>query len=361
MCIKIKQSANIFFFEKWLIVFGKEAWDKQIWKASPCPGRKHVHAVPLQPDWTVAHAYLWSSWRPCTRFQSNSAPSLKNPLPTSNHWHYCSVLPRENESFHCRSGHRPNTQIDLDRGHWSVSQMEHFGCRMLETRTDGCISISLSRISGAVLTAWVTAASCFTCNSTRGTCSCLVTVTQALVQWLCLQWTSMFQLPTPRIHHNHRRKCFSASPANKHRRKCLCLTSKRSSKNFPVPWSGLQTVKRIIPALFERLVCSPNNWRLEHAVKRHIWSWNLTRICVRWSVAVHRTSKSRLMLWRAGGKQGADGQSLSISDNHHRWFSSLTTTVSVYGSGGSCGGLFPIIKTMILSSCIIRCLCEFDD
>jgi len=38
----------------------------------------------------------------------DSTGTVPLPLksPPSNHWHYCSVLPRE--SFHCRSAHRPN-------------------------------------------------------------------------------------------------------------------------------------------------------------------------------------------------------------------------------------------------------------
>ena len=59
-------------------------------------------------------------------------PQEQCPLPLksppSNHWHYCSVLPRE--SFHCRSAHRPNDRSEQsDPGRYaSISLSRTSGC-----------------------------------------------------------------------------------------------------------------------------------------------------------------------------------------------------------------------------------------
>jgi len=60
----------------------------------------------------------------------DSTGTVPLPLksPPSNHWHYCSVLPRE--SFHCRSAHRPNDRSEQsDPGRYaSISLSRTSGC-----------------------------------------------------------------------------------------------------------------------------------------------------------------------------------------------------------------------------------------
>ena len=193
-------------------------------------------AVPLQPDWIVA--YQWS-WRACTRFHRNSAPSLKSP--PSNHWHYCSVLPRE--SFHCRSAHRPNDRPEQsDPGRYASISL---------SRTSGCSA----SVTCSLLHASPTTVPAVLCDSNTGASAVPAYKGQA-----------SSNKPPWSIDKSIDAKLLSASWKARRSRSSLIRTG--NCKRIFSP-----TIS--VPALLKgSCVPIPNNWRLKHSVRRHIWSWN---------------------------------------------------------------------------------------